>query len=227
MPPPDSADPPPVARAAATVVVLDERGDGAAALMVRRNLALRFYGGYWVFPGGAIDAADGHDADPAAAARAGCRELREEAHLDVAASDLVYWARWITPSGYPRRFDTRFFITRLPTGQAARVTDGEVTALAWLPLASWPTLSEGGTFPVPFATQFVLRELAEALRRYESLDRLLAAAASRCVLTIQPKMLGDEVTVLPWDPDYELLAGDGIAWSPGQVATRRHWPSRG
>src|SRR5215218_2543559 len=45
-------------RQAATVIVL--RGDAATLeiLLVQRNPAQRFMGGAWVFPGGAVDAAD-------------------------------------------------------------------------------------------------------------------------------------------------------------------------
>jgi 8-oxo-dGTP pyrophosphatase MutT (NUDIX family) len=208
------------------VVVIDQHDDRYSVLMVQRNPALRFYGGYWVFPGGAIDLADGRF-ETDAAAQAGCRELREEAGLRVAPADLAYWARWITPSGFPKRFDTRFYVAKRPADQQPRVIDGEVTALSWLPLASWPSLREGGDFPVPFATQFVLRELAEELERHGSLAALLAIATTRPILTILPKMLSDEVSVLPWDPDYDTLSGDGITWSAEQVAARDHWPSRG
>jgi 8-oxo-dGTP pyrophosphatase MutT (NUDIX family) len=218
--------PNPVARAAATVIVIDEGTSGPAALLVRRNAALRFYGGYWVFPGGAIDAADGAPIETASL-HAGCRELREEAGLELGAQDLVYWARWITPSGLPRRFDTRFFVARLPHDQSARIVDGEVTALTWLPSASWTGLSEAGAFPVPLATQFVLRELAAALQEHRSLAALLAAANARQVVPVLPKMVADDVSVLPWDPHYDLLPGEGLPWSAEQTGARRGWPSRG
>jgi 8-oxo-dGTP pyrophosphatase MutT (NUDIX family) len=218
--------PNPVARAAATVVVIAEGTSGPEALLVRRNSALRFYGGYWVFPGGAIDEADGTPIETASL-RAGCRELREEAGLELSARELVYWARWITPSGLPRRFDTRFFVARQPHGQSARVVDGEVTAVTWLPIASWSGLSEAGAFPVPLATQFVLRELAEALYEHRSLATLLAAADTRQVVPVLPKMVAGEVSVLPWDPHYNLLPGEGLSWSAEQTAARRGWPSRG
>jgi len=214
------------ARPASTVVVVDEQNGEVAVLMVRRNTALQFYGGFWVFPGGVIDAADGSDAMQAAA-QAGCRELQEEAGLRVTPSDLVYWAHWITPSVLPRRYDTRFFIARQPLDQAPSVNDSEVTALSWLPLAVWTRVWEGGDFPVPFATQFVLRELAEALQQHGSLAAVLATAVARPVLTILPKALNDEVSVLPWDPHYEALPGHGWSWTPAQTATRGHWPSRG
>src|SRR5579875_1714836 len=76
------------ARPAATVILLREPFE---VLMVKRNPDLAFMGGYWVFPGGKVEAADG---SPEGAAR---RELGEEVSIDLAAStELIPFARWIT-----------------------------------------------------------------------------------------------------------------------------------
>src|SRR5436305_14799397 len=67
-------------RQAASVILL--RGGAAALelLLVRRNLAQRFMPGFWVFPGGAVDGADGEG--DAAHRAAGVRELAEEAGVE-------------------------------------------------------------------------------------------------------------------------------------------------
>jgi 8-oxo-dGTP pyrophosphatase MutT (NUDIX family) len=215
-------------RPAATVIVLDERAGEPSALMVRRNPALSFFGGYWVFPGGAIDAADGlAGADVvAAAAVAGARELLEEASLALDPTALVHWERWITPSSEPKRFDTHFFIGAAQPGQVPRIVEGEVVAWDWLPLARWPALTDDGAFPVPAPTRLVLRDVAEALGRHGSIGALLEAERGRSIRTVLPKMTGDESIVLPWDPDYAALPGEGIAWDDSLIAARRHWPSR-
>ncbi|MEU0882801.1 NUDIX hydrolase [Lentzea sp. NPDC005914] len=61
----------------------------------------------------------------------------------LAASNLVLradllrpWANWVTPLEEPRRYDTRFFVAALPSGQRA---DGETTEASD---ASWQTPSE-------------------------------------------------------------------------------------
>ena len=45
-------------RPASTVVLLRDTDHGMETLMLKRNNALMFAGGLWVFPGGAIDQED-------------------------------------------------------------------------------------------------------------------------------------------------------------------------
>jgi len=68
----------PEIRHAATVVLLRDGDAGLETLMLRRDPAARFLGGYHVFPGGAVGADDG---DPIAAA---VRETFEECGLLLA-----------------------------------------------------------------------------------------------------------------------------------------------
>ncbi|HBX73628.1 MAG TPA: hypothetical protein DEG86_11640, partial [Halieaceae bacterium] len=46
------------ARPASTVVLLRDGPEGLETLLLKRNKALLFAGGYWVFPGGALEASD-------------------------------------------------------------------------------------------------------------------------------------------------------------------------
>ena len=46
--------------------------------------------------------------------------------LRPATDELYYFARWITPQQNPRRFDTRFLVGRMPSGQEA-CADGTET----------------------------------------------------------------------------------------------------
>ena len=133
----------PQVRFASTVVVLRDGAEGLEVLLVRRASTLAFYGGAWVFPGGRIDDAD-HDAAITdseralhfAATRAAARELQEEAGLIVEPSALTYFARWLTPPGRTRRFDTFYFSTLSPDGEV-KVDQGEVDDHRWMkPIAA-------------------------------------------------------------------------------------------
>src|SRR5215207_9152578 len=101
--------PPTTPRPSAAVILLRDGRSPFELLLVHRNPAQRFMGGYWVFPGGAVDAHEG-DGDPAHRAAA-VRELREEAGISgIEPADLVKYARWITPELLRIRFDTHFFL---------------------------------------------------------------------------------------------------------------------
>jgi len=218
---------------AGTVLVVQP--DEFRVLMLRRQPNLRVLGGFWVFPGGTVDAGDrcrgtelaaDHCAGwPADAAAAACRELHEEAGLTLRPSDLVHWAHWITPSAVPRRFDTHFFVAAAPAGQEPRLAVAEASELRWVTQPEWRAAATTAEFPLTPPTLLVLRELAEALSRHGSLGALLQRSRDRRVAAVLPKLLGGTV-VMPWDPEYERLPGDGIAWNAADMAARADWPSR-
>src|SRR5207249_4651499 len=81
----------------ASVILLRGGRETLKVLLVRRTPEARFMGGVWVFPGGAVDGAEG-DGDGAHRAAA-IRELREEAAIALDGPDaLVKFSRWITPA---------------------------------------------------------------------------------------------------------------------------------
>jgi len=56
-------------------------------------------------------------------------------------SDLLApWARWLTPEFEPRRYDTYFFLARLPVHQRTRDVGGEADHALWLPPADATSL---------------------------------------------------------------------------------------
>ncbi len=120
----------------ATVILLREREGVPETLLVRRRPGTDPFAGAWVFPGGAIEAADGGApsgaAWPEAARRAAVRELREEAGLEIMACDLVPFSCWTSPAIMPRRFRTWFFLAGAPSG-AIRLNRKEVNAHCWVP----------------------------------------------------------------------------------------------
>jgi len=136
-------------RPAATVMIVDDRPD-LHVLLLRRRAASQFVPGMDVFPGGGVDSADaalpGSAAldDAAASARLGLangglaywvaavRETTEEAGLELAPDALHYVARWVTPQGPPRRYDTRFFVTALPPGQIPVADQSEAVHAEWV-----------------------------------------------------------------------------------------------
>jgi 8-oxo-dGTP pyrophosphatase MutT (NUDIX family) len=116
------------------VIVVRDQPD-LHVFMLRRNHTLEFVPGATVFPGGAVDPVDielakatGVDEFRVAAAR----ECLEEAGIPLAAESLVEFARWITPEGAPRRYDTRFFVAAAPDGHDGEHDGSELVASAWM-----------------------------------------------------------------------------------------------
>ena len=99
----------------------------------------------------------------------------------VLRSDLLRpWAHWITPEFEPRRFDTRFFVAAVPTGQRTR--DVERRGRPARSGCRWPTRWRGieaGRLPMLPPTIVALRELAA----YGSVAEVLAAD-----MTVTPLM---------------------------------------
>lgn len=59
-------------------------------------------------------------------------EMMVKEDLFYAVDNLLYLSHWITPKFSPRRFDTRFFIARLPEEQSPQHYEDEVTESSWI-----------------------------------------------------------------------------------------------
>jgi len=259
--------PPPTVtpRLAATTLIVRDGDGGMEVLMVRRSMQASFMPGAYVFPGGAVDAADGDAAHAAACdesaerlrqrigavtgvgdqapafAVAGLRECFEECGLWLGAPDdhvpadgwaaararlhagtrlaalaadmglplatscLQPFARWVTPAGLPKRFDTLFVVARAPAGQVPSVDAGETTTLAWVQPAAALAARQQGQFQMEFATVSVVKDLVP----FGSAAALLAHAAAQTSLPpVHPRVtFGDDGKVsgvlLPGQAGYE------------------------
>jgi len=220
---------------AGTVIVLREAPQ-LQVLMLRRQRALRFMGGLWAFPGGAVDVAEAGKAHEAArgtmerieaAARAACRELMEEAQLTVAPAQFAYFAHWITPSQAKRRFDTHFFLALAPADQEPRAHAAESSDLCWIEPEQFAYRDLPITeLPMAAPTQMVLRELDQCRQLYGSALSILAGAPSRDILTVMPKLIENGMVLFPWDSGYAQAPGEGVDWNAAAMATRSGWPHR-
>ena len=72
--------------------------------------------------------------------------------LAPAFADLRLFARAITPPHYPLRFHARYFLAEGRLAQGEIAGDGELEAVAWIPLR------EVGHLPLPSVTRLVLRQ---------------------------------------------------------------------
>jgi 8-oxo-dGTP pyrophosphatase MutT (NUDIX family) len=96
----------------------------------------------------------------------------KESHIEAALDELIYFSRWVTPEQLRRRFDTRFYLARLPEGQDVHPQPGEVEA--W----SWVTAEEALADPA-FTMVFATRRVLEMVAVDSSADSLLGRHRNR------------------------------------------------
>lgn len=100
--------------------------------------------------------------------------------------DLHYLAHWVTPLGPPRRFDTRFFVTRAPQDQVATHDEGETVADAWIRPIDAIAAQQRGDFEMILPTITNLRGIAH----FATVDDVLEHAQSQeNIPRIEPRIV--------------------------------------
>jgi 8-oxo-dGTP pyrophosphatase MutT (NUDIX family) len=171
-------------------VILLRRGGkhverGLQVLLVQRNPEARFMPGVWVFPGGAVDPADGDGEDAHRAAAV--RELAEEAGIKLDAGELVAYSRWITPRVVPTRFDTRFYLALAPAHSPPRPDGSETVDAAWFRPQDALDRHHSGDLGLVFPT---IKHL-ESLTPFSSAEEALETARRREVKAVEPRVIGE------------------------------------
>jgi 8-oxo-dGTP pyrophosphatase MutT (NUDIX family) len=201
-------------RDAAAVILIRERvGSGEAEVfMLRRHDRASFMARSFVFPGGIKDSEDSSLEETAV------RELSEEAGVQIPPKSLHYFAHWITPSFEKKRYSARFFVGELPPGQVPSFDDVETVEEVWVTPAEAVARASDLRLPPPqLHTMYNLRNAA-ANGPAAVLD--LASAGASHPHPIMPKGLEIPGTpprfavLLPWDPDYAFIEGEGIEIDP-------------
>jgi 8-oxo-dGTP pyrophosphatase MutT (NUDIX family) len=188
-------------RPAASLLLLRGGAEALEVLLMRRNPEARFMGGFWVFPGGAVDPADGvleEDAHKAAAVR----ELAEEAGIEgLDPGSLVPYSRWITPERAAVRFDTRFYLAEAPDDAQPRADGAEMVDAGWFAPQTAIDAYDRDELPLVFPTLKHLEQIAP----FHSAAELLDHARGRTVEPVLPKIVGsgeEARIVLPGEPEY-------------------------
>ena len=157
--------------------------------------------------------ADGRPVDQTSAALAAARRATNAGDTDaftrlLVDHDLVadlaaltYWLRWVTPIAEPRRYDTCFFVARVPDGADPAHDEVETVSTRWVTAAD--ALADDD-FEVIYPTAVTLRQLVA----FDHVEEVVHAATSQPhVRSVMPHVItdagGNHTGILhPDDPDY-------------------------
>lgn len=192
------------ARPASTVVLLRDSGDGLETLLLKRSQALMFAGGFWVFPGGALEPGDLEAAggDEVEASRlAAAREAEEESGLRPQLEDMVLISHWTTPVVEPKRFSTWIYAAPLDAHDEVAIDGGEIHDHLWIAIEEALERHRRGELAMLPPTFVTLSNLAS----YRHVAELVALERDSAVPEVLPVFTHDEgrITVMfPGDAGY-------------------------
>ena len=134
--------------------------------------------------------------------------------LTLDLSQLAPLVRWVTPLSEPIRFDTRFYVARLPAGQIAEPDTRESVDLKWLSPRAALAQTESGSMRLAPPTHRTLHELQDI----ESVTALRAHARAARPATVEPVLCeidGARWVLFPGDPQHPVR--DRVLRGPTRV----------
>jgi 8-oxo-dGTP pyrophosphatase MutT (NUDIX family) len=109
-------------------------------------------------------------------------ELLRSHDLAIDAGALRPWARWVTPAGESRRYDTRFFVGALPDGARAQNVTSESSAAEWVRVSDALAEAHRGDRLMLPPTVMTMASIAA----FGTVAEVLAAAEHRSLETVRP-----------------------------------------
>ena len=141
-------------------------------------------------------------------------EIAEREGLRLALDALTLFAHWVTPPVEGKRFDTRFFVARLPRGQRPAHDETETTGSLWTSPAAAISAAERRELVLPPPTWMTMIELEP----FGSVGAVVEWAAARSVERREPRLVqenGARSLVMP-DNCTRFVWTDGY-WRPERV----------
>jgi 8-oxo-dGTP pyrophosphatase MutT (NUDIX family) len=130
-------------------------------------------------------------------------ELLRANGLAVDGDAVRPWSRWVTPVGEVRRYDTRFFVARMPEAEEARDVTNESSEASWVSVAAAVEQAQRGERKMLPPTMMTLASLLP----HTSVAEVLDASESRSLDAVRPEVrLNDDGSVGVALPDGTFIA---------------------
>jgi hypothetical protein len=136
--------------------------------------------------------------------------------------ELVPFTVWTTPVGPPKRYETHFFVTRLPAhlSEEAVVGDGgiEVVGAHWLPTERIPGWIREGKTAMHSAQIYLTTRLAWSLGKGEGWDGVMDVARQVGGLHVQMRRTDEDGKRVENMPN-----GDKVVYEAGAGSAGKAW----
>jgi 8-oxo-dGTP pyrophosphatase MutT (NUDIX family) len=128
-------------------------------------------------------------------------EIARKEKILLFPDTLIPYAHWITPEFEKMRFNTRFFLAKLPPDQTPVADAVELTESLWVtPQKALEMHRERKIILMP-PTLKTIEELAD----FKDIDELFSATKKKIIYPILPQLAGNSLK-LPHDPEYSIEA---------------------
>ena len=131
------------------------------------------------------------------------KDFAVKENFRYALDHLIPLARWITPEVESRRFDTRFFIARIPRHQKPYHDDIEMVESLWL--TPEEALAKNANREIMLMPPTL--KTIEEISAFSSVDELFEAVSKEKIAPILPQAFQAEKgfgVMLPHDPEYVI-----------------------
>ena len=132
------------------------------------------------------------------------KSFLEQKELRLACDVLTLFAHWITPDMMPKRFNTHFYVTRVPESQVAEHDGTESVDSVWITAKDALAGARDGRYTVIFPTRLNIELLADS---GSSTKQVINATGSRKIVSVLPitEKRGDDTYIcIPADAGYRI-----------------------
>ncbi len=126
-------------------------------------------------------------------------QLAEAENIEFMTDLLVPFAHWITPRGAPRRYDTWFYMVRVPEDHLHEHDGGESVDSVWISASQALADEAEGKREITFPTRMQLAKLG----RNKTVDTALDAARRSTIVTVLPEIIDGKLQIPP-EADYDI-----------------------